>query len=97
MLLKYFFLVIGLPVCIFLKAKCILAGYMLNIGLEKGCIHNINQDITYQCNLLSPKIVELISQGGLIGNVHQRLKKYINGINLCFVKTANYAKYQLKA
>lgn len=65
---------IGLPVLIVPEAAQIAEGDQLEIMLEEGSIHNLSQNTRYQCSPLPPKILKLIEQGGLMGDLENRLK-----------------------
>lgn len=62
---------IGLPV-IEVPGHDIEKGDLLEIDLEKSYVKNLTKDKVYQCNTLSPVMIHIMQEGGMVNY----LKKY---------------------
>jgi 3-isopropylmalate/(R)-2-methylmalate dehydratase small subunit len=67
---------IGLPVVECKNVSCkVVEGNMLNVDLKTGMVKNESRGINLSGTKLPSFILEILSDGGLIGNLRKKLKK----------------------
>ena len=66
---------VGIPVVECNEADAIKDGDVIEIDLENGIIKNISADEVYQCTRISPHVMELINDGGLVAYIKKNMER----------------------
>ncbi len=65
---------IGLPAIVCDEAHKIAQGSHLRVSIEKGIIEDFDTTKTYRCQAISPHLLEMLNDGGLLGHIEKRLR-----------------------